>query len=198
MADSDPAIPLEEPDATPEEVSISESGPAVGPADLAEPAPFPVSKVPELDAGATERALLASILPGSEVKGMAGTARRLMQGKSALGRFAAGRMLEKANVRESELLHHRAKVAFVDAAAITVPMFFNELGRTKPNPVVLAGCQWAISKSGIAVDSVPISQEQRTVQMAEDRELANLSPAELKARISERVQNMKLGAGGGK
>lgn len=154
------------------------------------PPPPPVSSVPG-EAADPERAVLSGIIPGTGGKRLTQQATKMMRVKPGLGQFAAQRLLEKPNQRESELLHHRAKVAFVDAAALTVPMLFSEIGADKPSKVRMDACLAVIKAAGIAVDSVPVSAKQREEQMAEDREAANMDPAELKERISQRLLKMR-------
>lgn len=138
----------------------------------------PAESGEELD---EERGILEGIVPRKSKRDSATT---------ALGKFVTGRIFVKPNVRESELLHHRAKIAFCDAAALAVPLMFNELGKKKPNPVILNGAQWVLSKSGIAVDSLPVSRDDREKQMADDREAASMTNEELMQRQAARLQAM--------
>ncbi len=165
----------------------SNPGPATTPAEppaASFPTTPPISELP-LD---EERAILDGIIPGMDAGGGKGK-RRLGQG-SQYGRFVAARMLEKPNFRESELLNHRAKVAFVDGAALAVPLYFSELGKPKPNKVILDGAMAAMRGAGIVVDSVPVSQQDRAKQIDVDREAASMSNEDLMRRQQERLRAM--------
>lgn len=177
------------------------------PADPPDAAPAPAEVVPTVIPPASgpvsgsfddvdeERALLAGIVPGTEGDALAVDAAKLMRVKNATGRFAASRMFEKPSKRESEVLHHRAKCALVDAAALTVPMFFSELAEDSPNKVRLDGCLAVMRGTGLMVDGVPISGGQREKDMAETRKLAERSTSEIKAGLQDKLQRMRLQAG---
>lgn len=179
---AEPNPPFPEP-ATPD---VAAATPAVAepPPAVAFPTTPPVSELP-LD---EERAILDGIIPGMDAGGGKGK-RRLGQG-SQYGRFVAARMLEKPNFRESELLNHRAKVAFVDGAALAVPLYFSELGKAKPSKVILDGAMAAMRGAGIVVDSVPVSQQDRAKQIDVDREAASMSNEDLMRRQQERLRAM--------
>lgn len=183
MADEQP------PDAPP----APPSEPIPAPPSLPTSTPPPVSEVPMDE----ERALLAGILPGAESAGRGGSAKDLLKTSSGYGRFVASRMLEKQNFRESALLYHRAKVATVDGASLAPIRFFNELGKDEPNKVVLDACLAVMRGTGIMVDSVPVSTAERNKTIEEDREVASMSPEQLKARVTQRLAEMKSNPAGG-
>lgn len=145
-----------------------------------------------------ERAILAGVLPGSEkgVRRLRGDAKQLIRSGSALGKFAAHRLLEKPSARESELLNHRAKVAFYDASAMCVPMYFNELGKNHPNKVILDGAMAAMRGAGIVVDSTPLSQADRTKAVDEAIEVSSMSQEQLLARVTQRLAAMRSSPAG--
>lgn len=160
--------------------------------------PEVASAHPELEAGDgistdTERTMLAGILPGSGGRKLEGRAKKILRGSTPLGAFTVDRMLGTPNARESALLTLRGRVAFVDASAMTVAMYFNELGKAKPNKTILDGCAWAMSHAGIAVDSVPISTQDRDRQMADDRKAASMTNAELMQRQADRLRALQEG-----
>lgn len=197
--DDEPEFPDDEMDV----VMPGEVAPGTPKQAVYEPAPPEPPEIdldgPEADAeDDAERAMLSEIIPGSDGPTLRTEALRLMRVQSALGHFTAGRLLKKPDREGSELLHHRAKVAFVDGAALAVPMLMSELGSKKPNKQRIDGCLAVIKAAGIAVDSVPVSSKQREKEMAEDREAANASPAELRQRINDRLAKMRLEATGSK
>lgn len=117
--------------------------------------------------------------------------RRLARIKSPLGNYVATRMLGKPSRRESEILLHRSKVAFVDGAAMTVPILFDEIGSKNPNKVRIDACLAVQRGAGIMVDSVPMSAEQRKKSIDHDRKLAERSTEEIKAGLVDRLSAMR-------
>jgi hypothetical protein len=194
MAETDVSVqpPLEPGDA-PATPDVAPATPDVAAPLLAPPPPVrpppPETEVP-ID---EERAILSAAIPGSEkgARKLRGEAKQLIRSGSALGRFAAQRILSKADRRESELLNHRAKVAFYDTAALCVNVYYNELGKPKPNKVVLDGAMAAMRGAGIVVDSTPLSQDDRAKAVDEAREVSNMEPAELLSRVTQRLAAMR-------
>lgn len=190
MAETDVSVqpPLEPGDAPAPPAVVEPPTPLLAPPPPVRPPP-PETEVP-ID---EERAILSAAIPGSEhgSRKLRGEAKQLIRSGSALGRFAAQRILSKADRRESELLNHRAKVAFYDTAALCVNVYYNELGKPKPNKVVLDGAMAAMRGAGIVVDSTPLSQDDRAKAVDEAREVSNMEPAELLSRVTQRLAAMR-------
>lgn len=146
-----------------------------------------VDLAPDADRVALEGALTA---PAGQEAGDA-RVRRLGRIKSPLGMFVASKILGKPSRRESEILLHRSRAAFVDGAAMTVPILFNEIGSKNPNKVRIDACLAVQRGAGIMVDSVPVSAEQRKKQIDHDRKLAERSTEEIKAGLVDRLSAMR-------
>lgn len=167
-------------------------------APLPEPRPLPPPPRPPVESEVPvddDRSTLAGILPGSEGRVLKGEAKEVLFGKSqegsALGRFVASRMLEKPSFRESTLLYHRAKVGFVELASMSVAILANEIGKEDPSKVKIDACLAIQRGAGIMTDSVPVNDADRQKTIAEDREVASMSPQQLLERVTGRLQAMR-------
>lgn len=161
------------------------------------PPPVPVS-VESPGAGDVDSAVMDGALSGPfdepSTKDLERRTARLLGVASGneLGRFAASRLLGRQKGRESEVLHHRAKVAFVDSASLCVTRFYSELGKKKPNKVVLDACLAAMRGAGIVVDTIPLSTKDKAKERQEDRARTDLSTAELAEKVQERLASTAI------
>lgn len=140
-----------------------------------------------------ERRAIESALGRSQSGGMTAEDRRVLRVGRPQGMFAAQRLLEGSDTFESELLNRRAKIAFLDSAALCVPAYFNELAAKKPNKARLDGYMAAMRGAGIVVDTAPVSPKDRDAQIAADRVAASATNEEIKAKIAERMRALQAG-----
>lgn len=143
-----------------------------------------------------ERAAIQSALSRSRGGGMSQQDRRILRINRPQGRFAAQRLLEGSDTFESELLNRRAKIAFLDSAALCVPALFNELAAKKPNKSRIDGYLAVLRGAGIIVDTAPVSPKDRQKQIDEDRVAASATNEEVKQRIADKMREMNAGRDG--
>ena len=65
------------------------------------------------------------------------------------------------------------------------------MGKDEPSKVKIDACLALQRGTGIMVDSVPVNDADRQKTIAEDREVASMSPQQLLERVTGRLQAMR-------